>query len=117
VTQHGGELLPAGRRRRLLAERLDQPDPAAHLGRLRAQAVLGVGEHGRRRVEDGDPEAESGQGQRLVACASADVEDRRRRRGEVSEQLPVEDKGAHLPLDRGLRAFHEGIGQRAPGVM
>jgi hypothetical protein len=98
VAEHRREPLPAGRLLSPLAGRLDQPDPPSDLVRLRIEPLLGFGEHGRRLIQDGDVVARSGQRQRLVSRASADVQDTCGRRREVPQKLSVEDVGAHLPL-------------------
>lgn len=87
MAEHCRETLPAGRLLGLLTGRLNQLYALTHLGGFRTQALLCFGEHGRRRVENGDLVAEPRQWQRLMGCAPAHVQDVRWRLGEVVQQL------------------------------
>jgi hypothetical protein len=61
--------------------------------------------------------AEPGERQRLVTRAATDVEDRRGRGGQVTQQVLVEDVRADPPLHRRVRALDERIRQRGPGIL
>ena len=117
VTEHGGEPLPTGRLLGLLPGRLHQPDPAAHVLGFRVQPLLGLGQHRRRGIEEGDVVARAG-----PAAATGGPRPRRRpgptpaaRTGAAA--AVVQDEGPHPSLHRGVGPLDERVGQRGPGVL
>jgi hypothetical protein len=112
VAQDPGEQLAGRGGGCLLAGRLDEPDPVAHRRRLGVQALLGLRQHRRRRVEERDPVAQAGQRQGLVRSATAHVEHRGRRLRQVGEELLVQDERPDPALDGRVRAVDELVCQR-----
>jgi hypothetical protein len=117
MTQHGGEALATRRRQGVLAAGLHQRHPSLGLVRQPRQALPGLVQHRRRRVEQGHVVTGLSQRERLMARAAADVEHRRGRGGQMLQQLLVQHVGAHVPLHRGVRLIGELAGQVGPGVI
>jgi hypothetical protein len=83
VTQDGREALAVHRLVGILPVGPHERDPLPRLLGQPRQALPGLVQHRRRRVEQGDVVSGLGQRKRLVAGAAADVEHRRGRRRQV----------------------------------
>jgi hypothetical protein len=110
VAQHGGEALTMHRLVGVVAVGLHERHPSPGLGGQPFEALSSLLQHRGGRVEQRHVVTGLGQRERLMARAAADVEYRRRRRGQVLQELLVHHIGAHAPLHRGIGLVGELVG-------
>lgn len=117
MAQHHVEPLAAEHLDRAFAGAFDQSDSAPHRLGFGPQALVGLGQHRRGRIEQRHLKAQPGERQRLVGRAAADVEHRGRGPAGVRQQVLMQHEGADPTLDRGVCPLDELLSQGGPRVI